>query len=229
MARFSRLKVLNTIIAGGLVPVFYNNDANIVIEIAKACVNGGLNVLEFTNRGDRAFKTFLELREYCDKEKKDLILGVGSIVDDCTAALYINSGANFIVGPVLNIEVAKLCNRRKVPYFPGCDTLTEISLAEEYGVEICKIFPAQEIGGHSFVKNILGPLPWSFLMPTGGVDPTKESLEKWFKSGVVCVAMGSKLITNDSIEKKDFESISRKISEVLKIIKEIRGIVYVEK
>lgn len=223
MARFSRLKVLNTMIETGLVPVFYNKDIEIAKEVAKAVVNGGCNILEFTNRGDGAFEIFSALLKYCEKEIPNLILGVGSVVDAQTAGIYINIGANFVVGPVFNPEVAKVCNRRKIPYSPGCGSVSEISQAEEYGVEICKIFPGSEVGGPSFVKNVLGPMPWTLIMPTGGVEATRESLEKWFKAGVACVGMGSNLITKELVAKKDFKGITKKVSEVLALIKEIRG------
>lgn len=137
--------------------------------------------------------------------------------------MYINNGANFIVGPVLNAEVAKACNRRKVAYMPGCGSASEISQAEEYGVEICKIFPGKEVGGAAFVKNILGPMPWTLIMPTGGVDTTRESIEAWFKAGVACVGVGSNLISKELIAAGDFEAMTKKTAEVLNWINEVRG------
>ena len=116
-------------------------------KVAKAVAAGGARVLEFTNRGDFAFQVFSELVQWCEKEIPGLILGVGSVVEPETAALYINSGANFVVGPVFNADIARVCNRRKIAYMPGCGSASEISRAEEYGVEICKIFPGAEVGG----------------------------------------------------------------------------------
>jgi Entner-Doudoroff aldolase len=153
----------------------------------------------------------------------ELILGAGSVLDPGTASLYINSGANFIVGPVFSADVAKTCNRRKIPYLPGCGSVSEISQAEEYGVEICKIFPGAEVGGPAFVKNVLAPMPQARLMPTGGVDATKESVGRWFSAGTACVGLGSKLIAGELIAAGDFASITRKTADVLLWINECRG------
>ncbi len=222
MARFKRIEVLNAITGSGLVPVFFNKDIEVAKNVAKAVSAGGAKVLEFTNRGEFAYQIFGELVKYCAKELPGLILGAGSVGDPYTAALFINNGANFIVGPVLNIEVAKVCNRKKIPYSPGCGTATEIANAEETGVEICKIFPGAEVGGPGFVKNLLGPMPWSSIMPTGGVEATKESIEKWFKAGVVAVGMGSNLITKEVLEKKDYAALEQNTAKILSWIRDAR-------
>ena len=159
MARFSRLEVLNTIVETGLVPVFYHSDVAVAKNIAEAVAAGGARVLEFTNRGDFAPLVFTELSQHLVKTNPGIILGVGSIVDAETAALYIASGANFVVGPNLNPEVARFCNRRKIAYSPGCGSASEIAQAEELGVEIVKIFPGDSVGGPNFVKAILGRVP----------------------------------------------------------------------
>jgi len=222
MARFDRLTVLNTVIEGGLVPVFYHSHVEVAKQIVGACVGGGARVVEFTNRGDRAWNVFTQLIEWADKAHPRMILGVGSIIDAPTAALYIGSGANFVVGPILNPEVARLCNRRKVAYMPGCGSATEISQAEELGVEIVKVFPGAEVGGPGFVKAVLAPMPWTRIMPTGGVDATEESIRAWFRAGVVCVGIGSKLITKDLVAAGDWEGISKKVAQVLDWIQETR-------
>jgi len=223
MARFARLKVLNTIMDLGMVPVFYHEDLEVAKNVVKATFEGGCRVFEFTNRGDHAAEVFSALELYCRKELPEVILGVGSIVDAGSASLYISNGANFVVGPILNPEVAKTCNRRKVPYSPGCGSATEISQAEELGCEIIKIFPGGQVGGPAFVKAVLGPTPWSTIMPTGGVEPTEESLKAWFGAGVACVGMGSNLITKEMIKAKDYAGISKKVKETLALIKTIRG------
>jgi len=222
MARFKRMTVLNTILELGLVPVFYNGDLEVAKQIVAACVKGGSRVVEFTNRGDFAFQVFTALAQHVARAKPDVILGVGSVMDAPTAALYISAGANFVVGPVLNPEVARLCNRRKVAYVPGCGSATEISQAEELGVEIVKVFPGDSVGGPAFVKAVLGPCPWTLIMPTGGVDPTEESMRAWFKAGVACVGIGSKLITKELVAARDFDALSKKVAQVLAWIKEVR-------
>jgi len=222
MARFKRMTVLNTILELGLVPVFYNGDLEVAKQIVAACVKGGSRVVEFTNRGDFAFQVFTALAQHIAQAEPDVILGVGSVMDAPTAALYISAGANFVVGPVLNPEVARLCNRRKVAYVPGCGSATEISQAEELGVEIVKVFPGDSVGGPAFVKAVLGPCPWTLIMPTGGVDPTEESMRAWFKAGVACVGIGSKLITKELVAARDFDALSKKVAQVLAWIKEVR-------
>jgi len=223
MARFSRLYTLQKMIDIGLVPVFYNPDIEKAKNVAKACSKAGALILEFTNRGDFAYEVFAQLEKFITKECPEIILGVGSVIDPYTAAIYIANGANFIVGPVLNEEVAKICNRRKIPYLPGCGSPSEISKAEELGCEIIKIFPGAQVGGPAFVKAIKGPMPWCSIMPTGGVSPTEESLKEWFEAGVSCVGIGSKLLTKDLINKGDFQTLTENIKKTLKLIKDIRS------
>jgi 2-dehydro-3-deoxyphosphogluconate aldolase/(4S)-4-hydroxy-2-oxoglutarate aldolase len=223
MARFRRLEVLNTIINLGLVPVFYHADVEVAKNVVKACTAGGARVVEFTNRGDFAPEVFKQLSQYVGRESPEVILGVGSVIDAPTAAMYIAYGANFVVGPILNEEVARLCNRRKVAYMPGCGSASEISYAEELGVEIVKIFPGDSVGGPEFVEAVLGPCPWTLIMPTGGVDATEESIKAWFKAGVACVGMGSKLIRRDLVAAGNWAEITAKVRQVLNWIKEARA------
>jgi len=223
MARFKRLDVLNAIVETGLAPVFYHADVEVAQNVVQACADGGARVVEFTNRGDQAHLVFTELVRHFAAKQPDLILGVGSVLDGATAALYISCGANFVVGPVLNPDVAKVCNRRKVAYSPGCGSASELSAAEELGVEICKVFPGSQVGGPAFVKAILGPCPWTSIMPTGGVDATEESLRAWFTAGVTAVGMGSKLITKERVAAGDWDGIAKKVAEVLERIGRVRG------
>jgi 2-dehydro-3-deoxyphosphogluconate aldolase/(4S)-4-hydroxy-2-oxoglutarate aldolase len=223
MARFARLKVLNKMIETGMVPVFYTGDIEVAKKVAAAILAGGCPFLEFTNRGDHAWEVFNELDRYCARELPEMILGVGSVVDAGTASLYINCGANFVVGPVLNAEVARACNRRKVPYSPGCGSASEISEAEELGCEIVKMFPGAEVGGPKFVKGVKGPCPWTSIMPTGGVESTEASLRAWFDAGVSCVGMGSNLITKELLGARDYAGITAKVKDTLALIAKIRG------
>jgi len=145
-------------------------------------------------------------------------------VDAPTAALYLANGANFIVGPLLNPEVGKVCNRRKVSYSPGCGSVSEIAQAEELGVEIVKVFPGKEVGGPAFVKNVLGPCPWTAIMPTGGVDATEESISAWIKAGAAALGMGSNLVTRELVAAGDFEGIAKKVEQCLLWVKKARGV-----
>jgi 2-dehydro-3-deoxyphosphogluconate aldolase/(4S)-4-hydroxy-2-oxoglutarate aldolase len=222
MARFRRLEVLNTIVDTGLVPIFYNPDVDIARHVAAACAAGGANVLEFTNRGDFAPEVFKTLAQHVAQNHPEIVLGVGSVIDAPTAALYIAYGANFVVSPVLVEETARLCNRRKVAYVPGCGSVSEISQAEELGAEIVKIFPGSGVGGPGFVRAVLGPCPWTSIMPTGGVAATEESIKEWIQAGAACVGMGSRLIRRDLIAARDWDGISRLVSQVLTWIAEAR-------
>jgi 2-dehydro-3-deoxyphosphogluconate aldolase/(4S)-4-hydroxy-2-oxoglutarate aldolase len=222
MSRFRRLDVLLKMEETGLVPVFYEPDFPVAQELVKACAAGGAGVVEMTNRGDHALEVFSELERFCRDEFPALMLGVGSIVDAPTAALYIAAGAAFVVGPSLDRETALLCNKRKIPYLPGCGSMTEISAAHEMGVEICKIFPGDAVGGPGFVKAVRGPCPWTSFMPTGGVDPTPASLEQWFKAGITAAGIGSKLMPKDLVKAKDFKAIAENVRRTIVLIADIR-------
>ncbi|MBN2484350.1 MAG: bifunctional 4-hydroxy-2-oxoglutarate aldolase/2-dehydro-3-deoxy-phosphogluconate aldolase [Bacteroidales bacterium] len=222
MARFNRMKVLNTMIETGIVPLYYNKDAEIVKKVIKACYVGGARVFEFTNRGDYAHEVFAEVNKWCATECPDMVLGAGSIADAATAALYIQLGANFLVSPLLNPEIAKTCNRRKIPWLPGCGTISEIGLAEELGAEIVKIFPGKEVGGPSFVSAVKGPCPWTSIMPSGGVLPEKDNLTSWFKAGATCVGLGSQLFPAEIIASGKFKEIEELVREVVAIVRELK-------
>jgi len=223
MALHSRLETLLTIKRLGLVPLFYHGDLSVARSIVKACVDGGATVVEFTNRGDRAIEVFRELAELRDREIPSLIMGVGSVCDGPTAAILINTGADFVVSPFLDEEIARVCNGRKVAYMPGCGSLTEVHKAHVLGVEICKVFPADCVGGPAFIRAVKGPCPWADLMPTGGVAPTLESISSWFQAGAACVGMGSNLITQELVQKRDYAVLAERVRNTLALIKQVRG------
>lgn len=222
MARFDRLTVFNTLLQAGMLPLFYHADIDTATAIASALAEGGSRALEFTNRGDAALEVFSELVKTCATAHPDLIIGIGSIDDAATAALFLAHGANFIVGPTFDEATARLCNRRKVAYLPGCGTLNEIATAEEWGAEIVKVFPGSAAGGPGFIRDVLAPRPWSRLMPTGGVTPEADNLRAWFEAGAVSVGMGSKLLRTDWISAGDFAAITSLTRATLDTIAQIR-------
>jgi 2-dehydro-3-deoxyphosphogluconate aldolase/(4S)-4-hydroxy-2-oxoglutarate aldolase len=222
MARFGRLETLQKMKELGLVTIFSHSDSEVATNVVSACLDGGASIIEFTNRSVGSVRVFEELLRHGEREKIPATLGAGSIVDGETAALFINTGADFIVGPVFDAGVARLCNKRKIPYLPGCGSASEIHTAHEWGVEICKIFPGKEVGGPSFVKAIRGPMPWVEVMPTGGVEPTEESLRAWFDAGAVCVGMGSKLITGEMVERKDYNGITEQCKKIVEMIRRVK-------
>lgn len=207
----------------GMVPVFYNKDAEIVKNVVKACYDGGVRVFEFTNRGDFAHEVFNEVNKWVIDNCPDMIMGVGTVIDPATAALYLQLGANFIVGPNFNPDICEVCNRRLVPYSPGCGSVSEINNAQAMGCDVTKVFPAGNVGGPSFVKNVMAPLRWSNIMVTGGVAPDEENLTNWIKAGVLCVGMGSKLFPKDVVAAGNWKAITDKCIEALGYIAKARG------
>lgn len=222
MAQYSRIEVFTEMHRTGLVPLFYHKDVEVGKKVLKACYDGGARVLEFTNRGDYAHEVFNELNKYAEKELPGMILGVGSVTDAGAASLYMQIGANFVVTPVLREDIAIACNRKKVLWSPGCGTLTEIARAEELGCELVKLFPGGTYGA-DFVKAIKGPCPWTNIMPTGGVSPTKENLSGWFGAGVTCVGMGSQLISKDVIKNENYKGLAQLVSSTISMINDIRN------
>jgi 2-dehydro-3-deoxyphosphogluconate aldolase/(4S)-4-hydroxy-2-oxoglutarate aldolase len=222
MARFTRIEVAQKMKETGMVPVFYNPDTEVCKKVVKACYIAGVRVFEFTNRGDFATLVFAELNEWAVSECPEMIMGVGSVIDEGTAAMYIALGANFIVSPLVDEGTAKICNRRKILWSPGCGSVTEIGKAHELGAEIIKIFPGSQVGGPGFVKAVRGPMPWTSIMPTGGVSPTEENLKEWFEAGVTCVGMGSKLFPKEVLANENFMAVTEKCEEALKIIRKYK-------
>lgn len=222
MAR-DRLVVLNAMMDQGVIPVFYHPDPEVCVKVIQACANGGAKCIEFTNRGDFAGEVFLEVTRHFAKADPSVIMGVGSIVDAPTAGIYIANGANFVVGPLLNPDVVKVCNRRMIAYSPGCGTASEIGQAQELGCEIVKVFPGGSVGGPEFVKAVLGPMPWTKMMPTGGVDVTEASLKPWFDAGIVACGMGSNLITKALLDAGDYAGVEARVRDTVQLIKKIRG------
>ena len=222
MAKFDKFAVVAKIGETGMVPVFYHKDAEIATKVIKACYDGGVRAFEFTNRGDFAHEVFAECVKFAAVECPELALGVGSVVDAPTAALYIQLGACFIVGPLFNPEIAPVCNRRLVPYCPGCGTGSEIGKAQELGCDLTKVFPG-DVYGPAFVKGMMAPCPWSKIMVTGGVAPTEENLTAWIKAGVYCVGMGSKLFPKDKVAAGDWNYVTEKCREALGYIAKARS------
>ncbi|MDD2798136.1 MAG: bifunctional 4-hydroxy-2-oxoglutarate aldolase/2-dehydro-3-deoxy-phosphogluconate aldolase [Bacteroidales bacterium] len=221
MARFSKIQVITAMKKTGMVPVFYHKDIEVAKNVVKACYDGGVRVFEFTNRGDFAHEIFGELNKFAAKECPEMILGIGSIVDAPTASLYIQLGANFIVGPLFNPEVAKVSNRRLVPYSPGCGSVSEVGFAQEMGCDVCKVFPGDVLGA-GFVKGLKAPMPWSNLMVTGGVKPEEANLKLWFEAGVTCVGMGSNLFPTEAMKAANWVVITELCANTLAIIQKVK-------
>lgn len=221
MAQFTRLEVAQAMKETGMIPLFFHSDIELSKNVLKACYDGGARLMEFTARGDFAHEVFGALTKYAIKELPGMIMGVGSVTDAAAASLYMALGANFVVTPVLREDIAIVCNRRKVLWSPGCGSVTEIARAEELGCEIVKLFPG-DLYGPNFVKGVIGPQPWTSIMPTGGVSPTEDNLKGWFDAGVTCVGMGSQLISKDIIANRDYAKLEQDVKNAMAIIKSIR-------
>lgn len=222
MARFTRIEVALKMKETGIIPVFYHKDAEVCKKVVKACYDGGIRVFEFTNRGDFAHEVFTQITKWATAECPEMIMGVGSVIDQGTASLYIQLGTNFIVSPLIDEGVAKVCNQRKIAWSPGCGSVTEINRAHELGAEVVKIFPGSSVGGPEFVAGVKGPMPWASIMPTGGVSPDEENLKGWFKAGVHCVGMGSQLFPKEVLETGNYQAITDKCSAALTIVQKFK-------
>jgi len=220
---FARIKVCLELEKSGVIPIFYNSSLETSIQIIKSCYEGGFRAIEFTNRGDFAHEIFSELSKYVQKVFPEMILGAGTIIEPHTAALFIQLGAKFIVSPLLNEDMAKICNRRKTLWIPGCATVSEISKAEELGCEMIKMFPAREIGGIEFLKNMKQVSPKSNFMITGGVVPDEENLRLWFNTGATCIGIGSNLIKKEILEANDFDTLRINAEKLIQTIAKSRN------
>ncbi len=222
MARFDRLEVYKTILSDGMIPLFYNKDKTVAQDITEALYKGGSHILEFTNRGPGALEVFSHLTNIAPELFSEMIIGAGTIIDAPTAALFIAYGADFIVGPSFDEEIARLCNKKRIPYIPGAASVNEILKAEEFGAEIIKVFPGSTLGGPAFVKAVLGPCSKTKIMPTGGVSVNEENIKSWFEAGVVCIGMGSQLVSSKLVQEKDYKSITELTEKALGIIKKVK-------
>ncbi len=220
--KHNKIDILRTALDGGMIPLFNHSDVEISLNIFKACERGGSKVVEFTNRGTNSLQVFSDVRRKLYEENSTVFAGIGSIADAPTAALFISNGADFVVSPFFDEGTARLCNKRMIPYIPGCSTIKEIMVAVELGCDIIKIFPG-EVLGSSFIKAALAPLPRLLLMPTGGVNTSKESLTEWFAAGVACVGIGSKLISPEIMKNKDYKKLEDNVRSCIGIIRDIRG------
>ena len=204
-----------------LVPLFYHADPDTAIKVMQAVFEGGIPLIEFTNRGPGAFEVFEKLYDFKIGKFPSALLGIGSIVDASTAEKYIEAGAEFIVSPLLNREVVKVCRDRKILHIPGCSTLTEIYQSEVWGAKMVKVFPAEQLGGPEYIKAIKGPCPWLSIIVTGGVKATRDNLKAWHESGVDGFGIGSDLISKELISTGNYQKLTELVEELVSIVQEL--------
>lgn len=215
---YSKEEVIQVMRDTGVVPLFTHDNAADAQAVVEAAYRGGVRAFEFTNRRPNSFEVFSHLvRER--KKFPDLMLGIGTIMDGATTKKFIDAGADFIISPILKLEMAEVCNREGIAWIPGCATLTEIVTAKENGAAITKIFPGSVLGPN-FVSSVMPVVPDLRLMITGGVEPTKESLASWFRAGATCVGMGSQLFTKEILQNRDWKLLEERISDALEMAKD---------
>ena len=218
---FSKEEIVEVMRGTGIVPLFTHDNADDAQQVIEAAYRGGVRAFEFTNRRPNSFEIFSHLvRER--KKFPDLMLGIGTVMDAATTRKFIDAGADFIISPILKLEMAEVCRKHDVAWIPGCATLTEIVTARENGAAVIKVFPGSVLGP-GFVSSILPVVPDLKLMITGGVEPTKENLAAWFKAGAMCVGMGSQLFTKDILQTRNWSLLTERVAQALALAKQIRN------
>ncbi len=217
-----RTEILSVITTQSLMPLYFAADETVSVDVLKALYSAGCRVIEYTNRGKEALLNFKKLRSVCDNEMKDMLLGAGTIKDANAAEKFVDAGADFLISPGLAEDVFDIAYSNKILWVPGCMTATEIIKAEKFGIQLIKLFPGN-ILGPSYVSAIKDIFPDLLFMPTGGVEVEKENLQNWFSAGVCAVGMGSKLITKQILENKEYAKITSLAKEALMIIKDVKS------
>ena len=210
--------VLNSILTQGMLPLFFYEDAEVSLEIIRTLYKAGIRVIEYTNRGKQALDNFKVLKKTANKEMPELLLGIGTIKNVSDAEAFIDVGADFIVSPIINPEVAKVAHKHKLLWIPGCMTPTEIYLAQKNGAELIKIFPAN-ILGPEFISSIKELFPGQLFMPTGGVELSPKNIGSWFHAGVCAVGMGSKLVSKEVMDKRQYAKLYTDTLKAIELVK----------
>ena len=213
--------IIQQIIKQGLLPLYYHPDEKISIEILHALYAAGIRTVEYTNRGEAALANFKAMKKVCDAEMKDMFLGVGTIKNATMAEAFLDAGCDYIISPGMVKSVAVFSNANNLPWIPGCMTPTEIIVAESMGAKLVKLFPGNIIG-MAFMQAVKDLFPDMLFMPTGGVDTSKENIAGWFNAGVCAVGMGSKLISKEIMENKQYGLLIAETKKVMDIINDCK-------
>ncbi|PZP47586.1 MAG: bifunctional 4-hydroxy-2-oxoglutarate aldolase/2-dehydro-3-deoxy-phosphogluconate aldolase [Pseudopedobacter saltans] len=209
--------IVKAIIGQGMLPLFYHDSEEISVDIVRTLYKEGVRVVEYTHRGSAALSNFKKLKEVRDEEMKDLYLGIGTVKVKSEAENYVKAGADFIVAPIINPVVGTIAASNNIPWIPGCMTPSEINLAQNYQAKLIKIFPAN-ILGPEFVSSIKELFPGQLFMPTGGVSIDETNIKTWFDSGVCALGMGSKLISKDILEHRNYEELAKRTKLAFEIL-----------
>jgi len=206
-------KVSQHILSSKLIPLFYENDVVVVVDVVKALYAGGIRTIEFTHRGENALENFKALVAL-KNEMPDLYLGIGTIKNEEDAKKYIDAGADFLISPVFDASVADIAYLHKVLWIPGCMTPTEIHNAQVAGCNIVKLFPGNVLGP-GFIEAIRPLFREVHFLVTGGVDATEENITNWLKAGAAGVGLGSKLITKQVLANKQYDTLTQTAKKLL--------------
>ena len=217
---FTQQQIIDQIKKSGVVPLFTHDNPDDAQQVVEAAYRGGIKAFEFTNRRSNSYEVFKHLVTV-KKKYNDLMLGIGTIMDAATTQKFIDAGADFIISPILKLEMAPVCHKNQKPWIPGCATLTEIVTAKENGAMIIKVFPGSVLGP-GFVSSIMPVVPDLKLMITGGVEPNEKNLSAWFKAGATCVGMGSQLFTKEILQEKNWALLEQRVKECLAIAEQVR-------
>jgi 2-dehydro-3-deoxyphosphogluconate aldolase/(4S)-4-hydroxy-2-oxoglutarate aldolase len=217
---FTKEQIVSAMRNAGIVPLFTHEDPDTALNMVQAAYRGGMRVFEFTNRKSNSFDVFCHLIKNRN-QFPDLAMGIGTVMDGPTTKKFIDAGADFIISPILRIEMGEVCKQYNKHWIPGCATISEIAIAKDHGAEVIKIFPGSVLGP-GFISSVLSVIPDLKLMVTGGVEPTESSLSAWFKSGAMAVGLGSQLFTKEILEKKDWTQLQQKVSDALTIAQRLR-------
>jgi 2-dehydro-3-deoxyphosphogluconate aldolase/(4S)-4-hydroxy-2-oxoglutarate aldolase len=213
---------LQAIIQQGVLPLFYHSDVEVSMNVIRTLYKAGIRIMEFTNRVDGALEVYAQVRKKVAEEMPDMLFGAGTIKTVKDAVAFFHAGADFFVAPNLNDGVGSVANNQGMLWIPGCMTPSEIHLARENHAALIKIFPANVLGP-GFVSAVKEVFRGQMFMPTGGVEIDKENLSGWFKSGVVAVGMGSKLISKEILQNKQYGEVEKRATGLLNIIKDVRA------
>jgi 2-dehydro-3-deoxyphosphogluconate aldolase/(4S)-4-hydroxy-2-oxoglutarate aldolase len=214
-------ELLKLIPQQGVLPLYFYKDADVSIEVLKALYNAGIRAVEYTNRGEAALQNFKKMRVVCNEELKGMYLGIGTIKNGAMAQTFIDAGADYIICPGLIEDVATVADKNNMLWVPGCMTPSEIIRAENMGAKMIKLFPGN-ILGPDFMSAIKELFPGLLFMPTGGVDLDKDNIAGWFKAGVCAVGMGSKLVSKNLLEQRDYAKIESLTRQAIEIVNSMR-------
>ena len=214
-------KTLALLSKQGMLPLFYDDDAEVCYAVLKALYAAGIRMAEFTNRGAAAFDNFKYLLQKRDQEMQGMLLAAGTIKNGEDAKKFVRAGADCIISPGMVKEVGTVVQDAGLVWIPGCMTPTEIIMAESAGARLVKIFPGQLLGS-GFIRAVKELFPTLQFMPTGGVEAEAENLKAWFDAGVSAVGMGSKLISKEILRTRNYNEITRLANHAMGIISEVR-------